>query len=471
MAMDDNYAADKGVFHAGVEFGRKERKHLGCITEPARDIPVFATTDVLVVGGGPAGTTAAVAAARLGANVILAERYNHLGGLSTGGLVIWIDRMSDWHGDLVIRGMAEELLDRLPDDAIFGPSKDQWGSRDESLAHQWSRRHSAFHGTVTWAPMIDPEWLKLESLKMVLAEKIELLLHSWVAAPLVEDGKVVGAILESKEGRMAVLAKTVVDTTGDGDMFVQSGEGFEGDIDTDNIHHCANTASLLSGVDVNKWFAWQDENPDAYKDFMRRGREATKHFILPFAGWRNDVVVFMGPRFSGFDVLKIDDLTHLEILSRESLVELLNFYRQYAPGFENAWIMLTGPQLGARHSRRLKGVGRMTGDETKTGRVLLDEIGVSPSLGLNLPNVSVPYSALVPSQVDNLLVAGRHISSDAQTHTFMREIPQCWMTGHAAGVAAALSANSGIAPRELDVGEIQSALVKQGAYVRTKTSE
>ena len=161
MAMDDNYAADKGVFNAGAEFARKERQDLGRVTEPARDIPVFATTDVLVVGGGPAGTTAAVAAARLGADVILAERYNHLGGLSTGGLVIWIDRMSDWQGDLVIRGMAEELLDRLPDDAIFGPSKDQWGSRDESLAHQWSRRHSAFHGTVTWAPMIDPEWLKL----------------------------------------------------------------------------------------------------------------------------------------------------------------------------------------------------------------------------------------------------------------------------------------------------------------------
>ena len=141
---------------------------------------MFAHTDVLVVGGGPAGTTAAVAAARLGADVILAERYNHLGGLSTGGLVIWIDRMTDWQGDLVIRGMAEELLDRLPDDAIFGPSKADWGSRDEALAHEWSRRHSAFHGTVTWAPMIDPEWLKLESLKMVLDANIELLLLSLI---------------------------------------------------------------------------------------------------------------------------------------------------------------------------------------------------------------------------------------------------------------------------------------------------
>ena len=469
--MDENYAADQGVFNAGAEFRRRERKNLGSVTEAARDIPIFAHTDVLVVGGGPAGTTAAVAAARLGANVILAERYNHLGGLSTGGLVIWIDRMTDWQGDLVIRGMGEELLDRLPDDAIFGPQKADWGSRDETLAHEWSRRHSAFHGTVTWAPMIDPEWLKLESLKMVLGAKIELLLHSWVVAPLVEDGKAVGAILESKEGRVAVRAKAVVDTTGDGDMFVRAGEGYEGDIDTDNIHHCANTASLLSGVDVHKWFAWQDQNPDLYKDFMKRGREATKHFILPFAGWRNDVVCFMGPRFSGFDVLKIDDLTHLEILSRESLVELLNFYRQHAPGFENAWIMLTGPQLGARHSRRLKGWGRMTGDVTKTGHILADEIGVSPSLGPNIPNVSVPYGALVPDSVDNMLVAGRHISSDAQTHTFMREIPQCWMTGHAAGVAAALSANSGTRPRDLAVPDIQSALIKQGAYVRTEPTQ
>ncbi|MEE3093100.1 MAG: FAD-dependent oxidoreductase, partial [Pseudomonadota bacterium] len=108
---------------------------------------------------------------------------------------------------------------------------------------------------------------------------------------------------------------------------------------------------------------------------------------------------------------------------------------------------------------------------TKTGHVLADEIGVSPSLGPNIPNVSVPYGALVPDSVDNMLVAGRHISSDAQTHTFMREIPQCWMTGHAAGVAAALSANSGTRPRDLAVLDIQSALIKQGAYVRTQPTQ
>jgi hypothetical protein len=456
-----------GVFDAGRALVRRERRDLGSVREPAREVPVFATTDVLVVGGGPAGTTAAIAAARLGADVILAERYNHLGGLSTGGLVIWIDRMSGWDGNLLIRGLAEELMDRLPKDAVKGPRREEWGSREEAAVAEWAPRASAHHGVVTWAPMIDPEWLKLVSLNMVSDAKIELLLHSWVVAPLVEGGAATGAILESKQGRMAVRAKVVIDTTGDGDMFAQSGEDAEGDIDDTNIHHCANTASLLGGVDVDAWLTFRRGDPNGFRDFMTRGREQVKHFILPMAGWRDDVVVFMGPRFAGFDVLKVDDLTALELMSRQSVVDLLTFYRAHAPGFRQAWIMLTGPQLGARHSRRLVGLKRMTGPETKSGLVLEDEIGVSPSLSPNLPAVSVPYGALLPRRTDNLLVAGRHISTDAQTHTFMREIPQCWLTGHAAGVAAAMSVQAGVAPRQLAVPDLQAALVKQGAYLRT----
>lgn len=458
--------AQKGVFDAGRSIVRPKRGGLGTVTAPAADIPVFATTDVLVVGGGPAGTTAAIAAARTGAKVILAERYNHLGGLSTGGLVIWIDRMSDWDGKLVIRGLAEELLDRLPADAIKGPSKALWGSRDEAAVSEWAPRASAHHGAVTWAPMIDPEWLKLASLAMISEAGVDVLLHTWVTAPLMEDGRIVGAIVESKEGRMAIRAGAVVDASGDGDMFARAGEGAEGDIDQDNIHHCANTASLLSGVDVDAWMAFRTSDSTGFKEFMQAGRAAVKHFILPMAGWRDDVVVFMGPRFAGFDVLKIDDLTQLELLSRQAIVDLLHFYKSHAPGFEKAWLMLTAPQLGARHSRRLVGQARMTAAETRSGQVLADEIGVSPSLSPNWPTVSVPYGALLPQSTPNLLVAGRHISSDAQTHTFMREIPQCWLTGHAAGVAAALTAGRKLAARDVPVADIRKELARQGAYLQ-----
>ena len=463
---EEERVAKAGVFEAGRNDKRPERQALGSVMEAPREVPIFATTDVLVVGGGPAGTTAAIAAARVGADVILAERYNHLGGLSTGGLVCWIDRMSDWDGKHVIKGLAEELLDRLPAGALSGPDKSIWGSRDEALVSEWAPRASAHHGAVTWAPMIDPEWLKLASLSMVQEAGIELLLHTWVVAPLVENGTVTGAILESKQGRMAIRAKTVVDASGDGDMFAQAGEAYQGDIDNDTFHHCANTASLLAGVDMKPWLAFRKGDEAGFKEFMNAGRKTVKHFTIPFPGWRDDVTIFMGPRFAGFDVLKIDDLTQLELLSRQSIVDLLNFYRRNAPGFENAWIMLTAPQLGARHSRRMVGLSQMTVKESRSGEVLADEIGVSPSLTPNHPTVSVPYGALLPAHTNNLLVAGRHISTDAPVHSFMREIPQCWLTGHAAGVAAALSVQSNLAPKDVVPAEIRKHLAKQGAYLQ-----
>src|SRR5690242_19085279 len=130
------------------------------LEEPAQAIPVHTECDVLVVGGGPAGTAAAVAAARMGADVVLLERYNHLGGLSTGGLVIWIDRMSDWNGIHVIRGFGEEMLARLTRDKIAGPDASDWGSKDPDKVAYWQLRTAAFHGIVTHSPTADPEWMK-----------------------------------------------------------------------------------------------------------------------------------------------------------------------------------------------------------------------------------------------------------------------------------------------------------------------
>lgn len=434
------------------------------ITEPAREIPVHAECDVLVVGGGPAGMAAAVAAGRLGARTLLLERNNHLGGLATGGLVLWIDRMTDWGGRHVIRGFAEEFLDRLPKQAVAGPPRALWGSKDAATAAWWQLRTSAFHGTVTYAPTCDPEWMKLQAQEMVLEAGAELLFHCWGAMPIVEGGAVRGAVFESKAGRRAILAKVVVDGTGDGDLFARAGAAFEADINAEDIHHCSNTSWLFGGVDMPAFLRFRATQPEAFSAFMQSGKAAVGLFERAFVSWRDDVALFMGPRMVGFDALNPDDQTEVEIRSHRLMQQHLEFYRAHAPGFANAYLMLSAPQLGVRHTRRLKGVAAVR-RESWDGRVMADEIGVTPSPAPRWPNISVPYGALVPEALDGLLAPGRHISSDVTSHSFMREIPQCWLTGHAAGVAAALSVQQGVAPRAVDIRAVQKALLAQGAYL------
>ncbi len=130
--------------------------------------------------------------------------------------------------------------------------------------------------------------------------------------------------------------------------------------------------------------------------------------------------------------------------------------------------MLSAPQLGVRHARRLVGVDKVTRDDWPTGTIRPDEIGLSPSLSPKFPNISVPYGCLVPETTDGLLVAGRAISCDATSHSFLREIPQCWLTGQAAGVAAAVAVGQGVAPRHVSIDRMQNELRRQGAFVRTE---
>jgi hypothetical protein len=464
-----NYSSSIGaaqgieVFSGNARAGRA--RSAKTVFEPARQIPVFAETDVLVVGGGPAGTAAAIAAGRLGAEVLLVERYNHLGGLSTGGLVIWIDRMTDWSGRHIIRGLADEFMERLPKGAIQGPPRADWGNRDAATAAHWAQRTAAYHGVVTWSPTIDPEALKTLSMRMVDEAKVRLLLHAWCTAPIADDGVVKGAIFESKEGRHAVLAKVVVDTTGDADLIARAGGRCETDIDAGDIHHCMNTAFLFGGVDMERWLAFRRNEPNAFAAFMASGREQVKFFEKPFVSWRNDVALFMGPRLAGYSAIDVEDLTTVELRSRELAVAHVELYRSTAPGFAEAFLMLGAPQIGVRHSRRVAALRKVTRAQWDTGQVWDDEIGVSTSLAPKFPNISVPYGSLVPERVDNILGAGRHVGCDASSHTFLREIPQCWLTGQAAGVAAALAACNGKRPCDLAVATIQRELLRQGVYL------
>ncbi len=463
QSLDRFLASD--VFEANSR-ALPPRNGFGYVEEEARKVPVYHSCDVLVVGGGPAGTAAAYAAAKTGADVVLLERYNALGGLSTGGLVIWIDRMTDWSGNHIIKGFAEDILDRLPAEGKAGPSQDLWGSRDPVAAKYWGSRTSAFHGIVSWAPTIDPERLKLASQEMLLEHGVRLVLHSWAAIPIVEDGRVGGVIFESKAGRQALRAKVVVDCTGDGDIFARAGGEFESDIEEGDVHHSMNTGFMLGGVDMDRWIDFRTSDADQFNAFMALGRERLGFFQPPYVSWRKDIALFLGPRQSGLSALDVDDMTEVEIRSHRFMATHCEFFRENAPGFEQAYMLQSASQLGVRHTRRLAGAGKIVRSQWDAGLVAPDEVGVSPSVSPKFPVISVPYGSLVPVRLDGLLAAGRHMSCDANSHGFMREIPQCWLTGQAAGAAAALSVSENCQPRVLDVSLLQSELRKQGAVVR-----
>src|ERR1700733_4176743 len=457
---------ESDIFSASRLLTRRARPG-GVVHKVARAVPVFRDCDVLGCRGSPYRTAAAVEAARTGADVVLLERYNHLGGLSIGGLVIWIDRMTDWSGAQAIRGIANDLLDRLPKDAVAGPPRGLWGSADAATAAYWRERTAPSHGIVTWSPTIDPERLKLASQELVLESGVQLLLHGMGTAPILEDGAVTGVMFESKEGRLAIRARVTVDCTGDGDIFGRAGAGADTDIEERDIHHCMNTAWIWGGCDMTRWIAFKSGDAAGFAAFMDRGRSLCGGlFERPFVSWRNDVALFMGPRLSGYSAVDIQDLTEVEVRSHRLMAQHLEVYRAHAPGFGQAFLMLSAPQLGVRHSRRLPGVARVTRERWSEATPWEDEIGVSPSLSPKLPPVSVPYGCLVPRVVDGLLVAGGHVSCDAGSHSFLREIPQCWLTGQAAGAAAGVAVRHGVAPRAVPVGKVQTELLRQGAFLR-----
>ncbi|HKJ73644.1 MAG TPA: FAD-dependent oxidoreductase, partial [Alphaproteobacteria bacterium] len=241
---------------------------------------------------------------------------------------------------------------------------------------------------------------------------------------------------------------------------------FDTDIEEGDVHHSANTAFMLGGVDMKTWLKFRAEEPEQFSEFCRLGRERCGYFQPPYVSWRNDIGLFLGPRQSGLSALDVDDQTELEIRSHRFMKTHCEFFRENAPGFENAYMLQSASQLGVRHTRRLAGVGRIERNQWSRGAPFADEVGVSPSVSPKFPVISVPYGALVPRRLDGLLAGGKHISCDANSHGFMREIPQCWLTGQAAGAAAAVAANRNLQPRDIDVGELRQTLRNQGVHLR-----
>ena len=438
----------------------------GTIVEPQREINVFRECDVVVVGGGPAGWAAAVAAGRAGADTILVERYGHLGGMATGGLVIQLETLTDGTDFQPIRGVAQEISDRLQardPSTVMVPPRELFGSRDPKLVDYWRRRHAVRQGTIRNNFTVEPEHLKFLCNEMVEEAHVKLLLHSWGTQAIVEGNRVIGIVFESKSGRQAILAKVVVDGSGDGDMFATAGAEFTTELLPDDIHSTLSTDWRFGGVDMDRFERFMTEQPDQFAELMRRAVVAGG-VTRPSRTARDDVAWF-NPRVRSFKQTDVEELTWVEMDMRKKMIATWEFYRKNVPGFENCWILDTASQIGTRGSRMLKGAHSLTEGEWKAQQQFADAIGMTPSPTHNVsaetPNIVIPYGTLVPEKMDGLLASGRCISVDPMMHTMLRLISQAMVTGQAAGVAGAVAAKSGVQPRHVNIQEVQNILLEQ----------
>lgn len=391
----------------------------GKVIQPRRELPVLHQTDVLVVGGGSAGVCAAIAARRAGANVTLVERYGHFGGLWTGGLVVLIIGHIVKGGKQVCQGIGEEMMRRLDklDGAII------------------NRRPGV-------NPTVDAEAAKYIMVEMIEEAGVDVFLHCWGVDAIVTGNTVRGVVFESKSGRQAILAKTVIDATGDGDLFAAAGAEFE---------HRSHNVGLVSRIG----------NLDKVDAEKAKEGPKPRHLGLatpaPGVNWVN----LTGPEVDGLDIAT---LTRMEMNHRKFIWKNVQRTRQ-TPGYEKVYLVETAPQLGVRITRILNGLNRVRLSDLRAGTKFPDVVGVGGSSGATHGEWQIPYGAMVPTKADNVLAAGRCISVDMGMADLVRLVPNCFVTGHAAGAAAAVAVQDNCRPRDVDVAKVQKILRQQEAYL------
>lgn len=458
--------------------------------ESQREIAVYKEVDVAVAGAGPAGFVAAVAAARNGARVLLLEQENYVGGLLA---CLPILGYYNYQGKQVIYGIAQELVDRLV--AVGG-----------SPGHVVDSR-------LTSVTVVDTELLKVVTQQMALDAGVEVLFHTFVSAPIVERKTTRGLIIENKSGRQAVLARVVVDATGDGDVAARAGADFE--IKEKSVEQPGNLMFRLDNVDVDKIRLAVARNPDNARTvkgfgpgaeyFLNAGRFVLDGFTDQLAEARRKgdippdypmqwVIIVTQPRedevainmamATHFHSIDAADLSRAEIEGRQRIPMVVGFLRKYIPGFADAHLISSHSIMGVRESRRIMGDYVLAEDDVMGNRKFPDGVAVA-SWGLSaghhpegkfrekdyyartypregLTGCEVPYRCLLPRGVEGLLTSGRCISVTGLTQNAIRVMAPCMSIGQAAGTAAAVSAKKGIMPREIDGGELRRLLIAQG---------
>ena len=397
---------------------------------PEQSVPVAHDVDVLVAGGGPAGFAAALASAREGARTLLVERYGYLGGMVTGSHVVWVLGMGDGERPKA-KGICKDIRDRLePLGAI---------SRSNKCGDY----------------AVDPEVFKWQAVEMLEEAGAEVLLHTMACDPLITDGRVRGILTESKTGRQAIRAKVTIDCTADADLAHRAGCASE------NETHDVTLIVRVTGVDREQVAEFQREHPAEHDTIV----EAAKQL-------NGGVLPDKGRHVKGIDVTDAAALSEAEKQLRREYFAALYHLREHLPGWQNAQIRETLPQIGVRQSRRVRGGYTLADADLRASRKFDDGIARLGSFLLVYKNYDpagldydIPYRSLVPADADGLLVAGRCISADYLAANTLRLIVPCIASGQAAGVAAALAVKAGVQPREVDVAALQGALLAQGAYL------
>ncbi len=451
---------------------------LKTVNEKARETKVYQEADVLVVGGGPGGVGAALAAARNGANTVLVERYGYLGGMATGGLVTAIPNMSDINGKRMLGGICWEWIQKLDKwDAAFYPKEYEVGSDDKLLVKLWADR-SIFAtrlGKVILSVNIDPEIMKCLLNEMMEEAGVRQVLHSWGTETIMKENEAKGIIFESKSGRQAILAKVTIDSTGDGDLLPSANVGFDDNIDPKLRIKKLSLEFMMGNIDVHRAEDFRFSQPQRHAELMSElekigGFPSGGRMFLKSGLKDQDSYLEFDQRYNVSSQTDIDELTRIEKIGRNNILKTYAFYKKYVPGFEHCYLALSASQLGTRGARRVHGDYMLTAKDMDSPEVFKDTVAVFPDLdrgdaSLKHPHMFIPYRCLVPKNVENLLVACRAFSSDDITNNYFNLIPHCIALGEAAGTAAAIAVKNGTKVRDVNYATLQRQLLKQGVIL------
>lgn len=443
----------------------KQKKEI--IVESERETPVLMNVDVVVAGGGPAGLVAAIAAARNGVDTLLVERYGVLGGMATTGLVGPIQGCisgKKW----VVDGIPREIMDKMEEMGGI--------AINDKMVSVGTTENRPYKTSISF----DPEIFKCVADEMIREAGASMLLHSLVVDAIVEGDRTEGVIVENVSGRHAISAKIVVDATGDGVVAARAGIPFEKGRKEDGLLQPMTLMFRMGNVPT-----------PVDRDVIRKmAMQAVEKGELPLFGgpWiglgstvRDGNVSVNMTRLWG-DATNVCDLTNASVLGRKHAAKFVDFLRRNMPKCASCYLIDTAAQIGIRETRRILGEYVLTREDIMQMREFHDVIARgchpidihSPSHTVNQglewlkpgDSYGIPYQCLIPQKIENLIMAGRCISTTHEAHASIRVMGTCMAIGQAAGTAAALAIRENTTPRCLDVSIVQETLVKQKAILK-----